>query len=314
MTFTPPTSYFDLSSYPFARTYPAWLHQLVQAARQGQINQLVPERRPPRPGQPHPTGRPHRISAVLVLFSGDPHGTGPRPPRDARVLLTHRAATLGSHGGQVSFPGGGAEPQDRCIVDTALREAEEETGLDPRSVDVLVVTGSLYIPVSNYSVFPVLAYWRAPMAVHAADEAETTRVITAPLHTLLDPANRFVVRQQMGWKGPAFHVDDLVLWGFTAGVFAAATEVGGWDVPWPTDDVRDLEQTLAQSANGETEIWPRRVIQAQMRREMEEFVPTPAAAAAATAAAAPADRDPNPDADFRRLGLHPRPQDKEDSP
>lgn len=301
MTFTPPPSYFDLSDYPFATEYPAWLGQLVEAARAGRISDSLPERRPPREGEKHPTGRPHRISAVLVLFSGDAAAPGPRPPQDARVLLTHRAATLGSHAGQVSFPGGGAEEQDRCIVDTALREAEEETGLDPNSVDVLAVTSALYIPVSNYSVYPVLAYWREPMQVHVADTAETTRVIAEPLNELLDPVNRFVVRQQMGWQGPAFHVDDLVLWGFTAGVFAAATEVGGWDLPWNTDDVRDLEETLSQSANGETDSWPRREIQAQMRREMEEFLPADARRG-----------DPDPDADFRQLGMHSAAQHKEE--
>lgn len=281
MTFVPPEEYFDLADYPFATSWPAWLDTLVRRAREGRITDNLPERKPPKPGADHPTGRPHRTSAVLVLFSGDPDAPGPRPPRDARVLLTHRAATLGSHAGQISFPGGGAEEGDRCIVDTALREAEEETGLDPASVDVLAVTGSLYIPVSNYSVYPVLAYWREPMRVHVADEAETTRVMAEPLDQLLDPANRFIVRQKMGWQGPAFHIDDLVLWGFTAGVFAAATEVGEWDLDWNTDDVRDLEETLAASANGEKDSWPRREVRQQMAHQMEEF---------------------SPDEDFRRLG------------
>lgn len=281
MTFMPPQEYFDLSDYPFAQQWPAWLDTLVRQARAGQITDNLPERKPPKPGAKHPTGRPHRTSAVLVLFSGDPEAPGPRPPSDARVLLTHRAATLGSHAGQISFPGGGAEETDRWIVDTALREAEEETGLDPASVDVLAVTGSLYIPVSNYSVYPVLAYWREPMRVHVADEAETTRVMAVPLDELLDPANRFVVRQKMGWQGPAFHIDDLVLWGFTAGVFAASTEVGGWDLEWNTDDIRDLEETLAASANGEKDSWPRREVRRQMAHQMEEF---------------------SPDEDFRRLG------------
>lgn len=286
-SYFPPEDYFDLSDYRFADDYPQWLAPLVEAARSGGVTKILPERRPPVDdgGEPHPSGRPHRTSAVLVVFSGDPDAPGPRPPADARVLLTHRAATLGSHAGQISFPGGGSEEVDEKIPDTALREAQEETGLDPDSVDILAVTGSLYIPVSNYSVFPVLAYWRQPGRVHAADEAETARVLTPPLDDLLDPAHRFTVRQSAGWQGPAFNIGDLVLWGFTAGVLAAATQLAGWDLEWDADDIRDLEETLSASANGEEHSWPRREVLEELRN-----------------AARLRSDDPDPDADFRRLG------------
>lgn len=287
MAYFPPEDYFDLSDYPFAEHYPRWLAPLVAAAKSGGVTNILPERRPPEESNdtPHPSGRPHRTSAVLVLFSGDPDAPGPRPPADARVLLTHRAATLGSHAGQLSFPGGGSEEMDVKIPDTALREAQEETGLDPGSVDILAVTGSLYIPVSNYSVFPVLAYWREPGRVHAADEAETARVLTPPLDDLLDPAHRFTVRQSAGWQGPAFNIGDLVLWGFTAGVLAAATQLAEWDLDWDLDNVRDLEETLTASANGEEYSWPRREVLEELRN-----------------AAGIVNDDPDPDADFRRLG------------
>lgn len=293
MAYFPPEDYFDLTDYPFAENYPRWLAPLVEAARSGDVTKILPERRPPESGgdgiDTHPSGRPHRTSAVLVLFSGDPEAPGPHPPEDARILLTHRAATLGSHAGQVSFPGGGSEEVDTKIPDTALREALEETGLDPDSVDVLAVTDALYIPVSNYSVFPVLAYWREPGRVHAADQAETARVLTPPLGELLDPAHRFTVRQSAGWQGPAFTIGDLVLWGFTAGVFAAATQLAGWDLDWDAGDVRDLEETLSASANGEEHSWPRREVLEELRH---------------TYGSSDSDRDgdPDPDEDFRRLG------------
>lgn len=288
MAYFPPEEYFDLSGYRFAEDYPQWLAPLVSAARAGGVSKVLPDRRPPEGDDGidnHPSGRPHRTSAVLVLFSGDPDAAGPHPPADARILLTHRAATLGSHAGQISFPGGGSEEVDENIPDTALREAREETGLDPDSVDILAVTDSLYIPVSNYSVFPVLGYWREPGRVHAADQAETARVLTPPLRDLLDPAHRFMVRQSAGWQGPAFNIGDLVLWGFTAGVFAAATQLAGWDLDWDTDDVRDLEKTLNASANGEVHSWPRREVLEELRH-----------------AARLGGDDPDPDEDFRRLG------------
>ncbi|WP_333618334.1 NUDIX hydrolase [Dietzia sp.] len=267
MSYFPPEEYFDHSRIDFADSAPAWLEPLALASRRGAVVDALPARRPPSEGEDHPLGRPHRISAVLVLFSGDPAAPGPRPPNDAKVLLTHRAATLGSHAGQISFPGGGAEEVDVTIADTALREAREETGLDPESVDVLAVTGPLYIPVSNYSVYPVLGYWREPGVVGVADEAETSQVLDVPLSELLDPAQRFTVRQSAGWQGPAFSIGELVLWGFTAGVFAAASEVAGWDLPWDDGDVRDLEAVLEASANGEENSWPSLEIRAELEHK-----------------------------------------------
>lgn len=232
--------------------HPGWMDPLVAACTRGDYDGLLPRRRPPEDRGPNAVGRPHRDSAVLVLFSGDAAAPGPRPPADASVLLTHRAATLSSHSGQVAFPGGGVEDGDTGPVSTALREAEEETGLDPADVDVLAVLPELYIPVSNYSVAPVLGHWREPGEVGVVDPGETSRVMTVPVDHLLDPARRFVLRHSTGWSGPAFELDDdLVLWGFTAGILAAMFSSAGWDLEWDREDVRPLEETLAASANGE---------------------------------------------------------------
>lgn len=231
--------------------HPGWLDPLIAACTDGSFDELLPRRRPPEDDGPNESGRPHRDAAVLVLFSGDPDAPGPRPPADARVLLTHRAPTLRSHSGQVSFPGGGVDDTDSGPVEAALRESWEETGLDPESVDVLAVLPELYIPVSNYSVAPVVGYWRTPMQVGVVDPGETSRVMTVPVDEMLDPANRFLLRHSTGWTGPAFLHDDLVVWGFTAGILAAMFHSAGWDLDWDTSDIRDLETTLAASANGE---------------------------------------------------------------
>lgn len=237
----------DLTGVP----HPGWMDPLLAACTDGSFDGLLPKRRPPEDRGPNEVGRPHRDAAVLVLFSGSPSEPGPRPPRDARVLLTHRAPTLRSHSGQVSFPGGGVDDTDSGPVEAALRESWEETGLDPDSVDVLAVLPELYIPVSNYSVAPVIGYWRAPMEVDVVDPGETSRVMTVPVDELLDPANRFLLRHSTGWTGPAFQHDDLVIWGFTAGILAAMFHSAGWDLDWDTGDIRDLESTLAASGNGE---------------------------------------------------------------
>ncbi|WKY56529.1 CoA pyrophosphatase [Nocardia seriolae] len=189
-----------------------------------------------------------REAAVLVLFGGSSvadSGARGGLPADADVLLTQRAATLRQHSGQVAFPGGGVEPQDRGPVSTALREAEEETGLDPASVEPIAVLPKIFVPPSRFDVTPVVAYWRTPGAVGVVSETEAARVTRVPIAELIDPANRFVVRHPLGYMGPAFAVDGMLVWGFTAGVLAGLLAVSGWETEWDHHDVRDLQASLA---------------------------------------------------------------------
>jgi 8-oxo-dGTP pyrophosphatase MutT (NUDIX family) len=189
-----------------------------------------------------------RQAAVLVLFGGAAHADPAAPgglPADADVLLTQRAATLRQHSGQVAFPGGGVEPGDDGPVGTALREANEETGLDAAGVQPLAVLPKIFVPVSGFDVTPVVAYWRTPGTVGVVSAAEATRVVRVPVAQLIDPANRFVVRHPRGYMGPAFAVDDMLVWGFTAGVLAGLLAVSGWERDWDHHDVRDLQASLA---------------------------------------------------------------------
>lgn len=193
------------------------------------------------------TGRT-RDAAVLVLFGGapeaDPNAYGGLPD-DANVLLTQRAATLRQHSGQVAFPGGAVDPGDDGPIFTALREAEEETGLDPTGVQPLSILPKIFVPPSGFDVTPVVGYWRTPGEVGVVSEHEATRVARVPLADLLDPANRFVVRHPLGYMGPAFAVDGMLVWGFTAGVLAGLLAVSGWEKEWDYHDVRDLQASLA---------------------------------------------------------------------
>ena len=178
-----------------------------------------------------------RHSAVLMLF-----GEGSDPGGGADVLLTERSRTLRSHAGQVSFPGGGVDPQDDGAVGAALREATEETGLDPAGVEVIGVLPDVYLPPSRYVVTPVLAWWTSPSTVEPVDAAEVASVVRAPLHELADPANRVLARHPSGFVGPAFRVQGLYVWGFTAGLLARVLHLAGVELGWdatPTEDLPD---------------------------------------------------------------------------
>jgi ADP-ribose pyrophosphatase YjhB (NUDIX family) len=157
------------------------------------------------------------------------------------VLLLRRADTLGSHAGQVAFPGGSADPGDDGPIGTALREATEEVGLDASGVHPMTLLPRLYVPVSRFDVTPVLAYWRRPSAVRAVDPAETAAVARVPISRLADPANRIQVTHPSGFVSPAYLLPGMLVWGFTAGLLTVLLSIGGWDRPWDTDRRMDLD-------------------------------------------------------------------------
>lgn len=190
------------------------------------------------PSFPFDTVNPLAAS-VLVLFgrldSIPARSDELTVPADLDVLLQRRAATLSSHPGQVSFPGGRQDDGDADVVATALREAEEETGLDPEGVEVLGALPEIPLAVSNYLVTPVLGWWRRPSRVAAVDHAETVDVFRVPVAQMLDPASRYTATLTRGgqtYRGPAFDVDGTVVWGFTAGILDALFDATGWALPW----------------------------------------------------------------------------------
>ncbi|MFI2703565.1 NUDIX hydrolase [Cellulosimicrobium composti] len=184
-----------------------------------------------------------RPAAVLLLFGVLDHAPAehvtPAVPRALDVLLLARASTLGHHPGQVAFPGGRLEPGDDGPVGAALREAREETGLDPDGVDVLGPLGELPLPVSNHRVTPVLAWWARPTPVRAVDAAESAHVFRVPVADLLDPERRRTVTVRHArrvHRSPGFLVEadgrEHLVWGFTGGVLDALFDRLGWTEPW----------------------------------------------------------------------------------
>jgi 8-oxo-dGTP pyrophosphatase MutT (NUDIX family) len=173
-----------------------------------------------------------RESAVLVLFGETAEGPD--------VLLLQRAADMRSHPGQPAFPGGTIDPGDDGPLAAALREASEETGLDPDGVEVFATLPQLWLPPSGFVVTPVLAWWRSPSPVHAAIPAEVAAVHRVPLAELTDPGNRVRVQHSSGFVGPAFLVRGMVVWGFTAGLLDRILTFGGWAGPWDQSRVLPL--------------------------------------------------------------------------
>jgi 8-oxo-dGTP pyrophosphatase MutT (NUDIX family) len=214
------------------RDVPAWLRELPAAARSLRARDLT--------GLDAPPGASPRPAAVLILFGEDV--TGPN------VLLLERSFDMRSHAGQVAFPGGAQDPSDPGPVAAALREAQEETGLDPRGVRVLVTLPALWLPPSNFTVTPVVGWWQTPSAVYAVDPAETASVHTVALSELLDPSNRATVRHPSGHLGPAFLLGDLVVWGFTAGLLSRLFRVAGWELSWDDTLVVDLPERLVAAS------------------------------------------------------------------
>lgn len=192
-----------------------------------------------------------RDAAVLVLFSGPESPSGGLPgalPEDADLLVTVRASTLRHHAGQAAFPGGAADPGDGGPVGTALREATEETGVDTSRLQPLLVLERMFIPPSGFHVVPVLAYSPDPGPVGVVDASETASVARVPVRAFVNPANRLVVYRKENTRrfaGPAFLLNEMLVWGFTAQVISAILDVAGWAEPWDSDDVYELDSAMA---------------------------------------------------------------------
>jgi ADP-ribose pyrophosphatase YjhB (NUDIX family) len=138
-------------------------------------------------------------------------------------------------------------------VGTALREAREETGIDTTRLHPLATLERMFIPPSGFHVVPVLAYSPDPGPVAVVDEAETAIVARVPVRAFINPANRLMVYRSANttkYVGPAFLLNQMLVWGFTGQVISAMLDVAGWAEEWDTTEVRELDDALALVARG----------------------------------------------------------------
>lgn len=206
-----------------------------------QINQMVTER-----GQP-------REAAVLALFW--PGADGPK------VLVTERSPELAKHPGQLAFPGGGAEAYDADSAATALREAQEEAGVDPSLVRVIGALPPAPMPFSGFNVTPVVAVAEDPGTL-VPQVGEVSRVLKLPVAELVRAEHRYtavVVHRGPRMPSPAFLRvsaspaespapdpdysstvgEDFFIWGFTGTLLDRMLTRLGWAGTW--DRSREID-------------------------------------------------------------------------
>jgi len=152
-----------------------------------------------------------RIGGVLLLL--DPSGN------EMKVVLTLRKQYDGTHSGQMSFPGGKQEPTDADLTQTALRETNEEIGIAPNHIRVIGRLSELYIPPSNFLVYPSVGVMKEEATFKKQDD-EVEEIVEIPLSFFLDKNNRVTTKIKVMGNStvdvPAYVYDRYTIWGATA--------------------------------------------------------------------------------------------------
>ncbi|MEP6775005.1 MAG: CoA pyrophosphatase [Chloroflexota bacterium] len=168
-----------------------------------------------------------RHSAVLILLY-------PRGGEDYLVLMK-RTENMAHHKGQISFPGGAREPEDRDLVVTALREANEELGVDPEMVQVLGVMPDFYARVSNFIITPVVGRLKpvagAERLLFQPNASEVAEVIEVPLRVLRDPSIHHTEQRShnsVTYRLHFYDYDGYEIWGATGRIIHEFLAAGAY--------------------------------------------------------------------------------------
>ena len=143
------------------------------------------------------------------------------------IALIQRTEYNGPHSGQISFPGGKSEHNDKDIIDTALRESQEEIGINPKMVNIFGQLTPLHVPISNFIVYPVIGVYKTTPAFKA-DPTEVKKVIEIKLQDLLNPKNCTSKKFKYGdlsFVAPIYNPDNNTIWGATAMMLSEFLEV-----------------------------------------------------------------------------------------
>jgi 8-oxo-dGTP pyrophosphatase MutT (NUDIX family) len=202
---------------------PDWVRPLAAALTRARGRQRTDALRPARGGRP---------AAVLILIGAAADGP--------EILFVERASTLRTHAGQIAFPGGARDRGDADLATTALREAHEETGVDPRGIEVLGSLPPAHVSVSGFDVTGVVGWWRTVSPVGVADPREVASVEMVSVAELTRPDHRALVHHPSGYTGPAFEAAGHLIWGLTAHLVDGVLDLAGWQQPWDRSRVLSI--------------------------------------------------------------------------
>ena len=167
--------------------------------------------------------RPQARKAAVLLGLFDQDG-------EMQLVFIRRASTLRAHSGEIAFPGGAVDVGDSSPLNTALREAREEIGLDPARVDVLGVLPPVFTVVSNFLIIPVVAFLPQGLGTLHLQASEVTELILAPLRGLANPAILHTEEWTRGGLTRTVHFYEYghyTIWGATARILNALLGVLG---------------------------------------------------------------------------------------
>jgi len=176
-------------------------------------------------------------------------------PEGEAVLFTKRADHLSDHPGQMSFPGGGREPEDEDLLQTALREANEEIGLDPMAVNVVGRLDDIRT-ITRYSVRPFVG--RIPDRDYLPSDEEVAEIVTLPVSELTDLDNYESEHRDHPHYGEIrlhfFYADGYTVWGATARMLVQLLELStDWRMPPEPDRYMGPDDDLPPSVRDEVE-------------------------------------------------------------